>query len=983
MGFISRKILPACGNMCVCCPALRPSSRRPVKRYKKLLAEIFPKSPDGPPNERKITKLCEYAAKNPLRLPKIATLLEQKSNKELRAENVNFIKIITEIYSKLLCACKEHMATFASSLLNVIIELLDHKRHDNIRILGCQTLTSFIYSQADTTYARSIENLVQKVCILAAENGEERKKILRAASLQCLSAMIWFMMEYSYIFADFDEVIHAILRNYRFEEHIEESNQSREPHHNWVDEVVRCEARAFSNIGSDVNASTTPILPQPEIKDSSNLTREECENPEVWARICIQRLAELGKESTTMRRVLDPMFVYFDGGRHWDARHGLALHVLSDMSYLAKSSGNQQMILAAIIRHLDHKNVTHDPRIKSEIVEIAIFLVRQLRSHDGVFETAIVSDLCRHLRKSLQATIEWVGPEDSNWNDALQTSIEDCLLEIAKGIGDAYPLFDMMAITLEKLPAASTVARTTIDSLLILANIISLTSVNSHPQLVFPDALLLQLIKTMMHPDAKTRIGAHQIFSVILVRSETYSRHEHAQRKWQSKSTSAFASATALFEKLRREKECGDKLENYPNDDTSTRDMGEEEAKNGRIRKTLPHFHKLNCSIIDRTAISTCPSEAEPNIIALSEDQIAQLLSALWLEANKPDNLPSNFEAIAHTFSLTLLSSRLKNSNHCNTIRFFQLPLSLMKASLHSKGIPRPSSQRSLFTLALGMLAFTGKVYQMTDLTDSLKVLISSNVDPYLRIGDDLQIYVKPHSDLKTFGSETDQQAAKSMLADLRKMMVEASQHVIDIIVRDLSVLLNQEKVDLAQQLSETFTPEDGPFFSSLSAHDWDTFEALVVSDESVSIDEESSRTSSVNGDIGSESTATGRSISRIPSKPPMSPVIGVGQLLESALHVAGQVAGTAVSTSPLPYGVMASQCDALGMGMRKKLSTWLVDGHDSITDEPLPNFSIPSHSGIRMIDGCGLGNRGMEQLNALRLPPASPFDNFMRAAGC
>lgn len=45
MGFISRKIFPACGNMCVCCPAMRSRSRQPVKRYKKLLAEIFPKSP--------------------------------------------------------------------------------------------------------------------------------------------------------------------------------------------------------------------------------------------------------------------------------------------------------------------------------------------------------------------------------------------------------------------------------------------------------------------------------------------------------------------------------------------------------------------------------------------------------------------------------------------------------------------------------------------------------------------------------------------------------------------------------------------------------------------------------------------------------------------------------------------------------------------------------------------------------------------------
>lgn len=29
---------------------------------------------DGPLNERKIVKLCEYAAKNPFRIPKVVTL---------------------------------------------------------------------------------------------------------------------------------------------------------------------------------------------------------------------------------------------------------------------------------------------------------------------------------------------------------------------------------------------------------------------------------------------------------------------------------------------------------------------------------------------------------------------------------------------------------------------------------------------------------------------------------------------------------------------------------------------------------------------------------------------------------------------------------------------------------------------------------------------------------------------------------------------
>lgn len=44
MGVMSRRVVPACGNLCFFCPSLRARSRQPVKRYKKLLAEIFPRN---------------------------------------------------------------------------------------------------------------------------------------------------------------------------------------------------------------------------------------------------------------------------------------------------------------------------------------------------------------------------------------------------------------------------------------------------------------------------------------------------------------------------------------------------------------------------------------------------------------------------------------------------------------------------------------------------------------------------------------------------------------------------------------------------------------------------------------------------------------------------------------------------------------------------------------------------------------------------
>lgn len=92
------------------------------------------------------------------------------------------------------------------------------------------------------------------------------------------------------------------------------------------------------------------------------------------------------------------------------------------------------MILAYAIRHLDHKNVSHDPQLKSHIIQVASALASQIRSGAVLEEIGFVSDLCRHLRKSLQATAESVGEQESNVNSMLQSSIEDCLLEIARGV---------------------------------------------------------------------------------------------------------------------------------------------------------------------------------------------------------------------------------------------------------------------------------------------------------------------------------------------------------------------------------------------------------------------------------------------------------------------------------------------------------------------------------------------------------------------
>ena len=97
---------------------------------------------------------------------------------------------------------------------------------------------------------------------------------------------------------------------------------------------------------------------------------------------------------------------------------------------------NSHVLLSMIIKHLDHKNILKQPDTQLDIVEVTTSLAKHAKVQSSVAIVGTISDLMRHLRKSIQCSLDDanLSVDIINWNKKLREAVDACLVQISNKV---------------------------------------------------------------------------------------------------------------------------------------------------------------------------------------------------------------------------------------------------------------------------------------------------------------------------------------------------------------------------------------------------------------------------------------------------------------------------------------------------------------------------------------------------------------------
>lgn len=91
-------------------------------------------------------------------------------------------------------------------------------------------------------------------------------------------------------------------------------------------------------------------------------------------------------------------------------------------------------MISILVKHLEHKSVLKQPEMQLCIVEVIAALAEQSRAQASAATIGAISDLVRHMKKTLHVAVGSGDLEVTKWNDKLRKSVDDCIVQLSKKV---------------------------------------------------------------------------------------------------------------------------------------------------------------------------------------------------------------------------------------------------------------------------------------------------------------------------------------------------------------------------------------------------------------------------------------------------------------------------------------------------------------------------------------------------------------------
>jgi len=101
-------------------------------------------------------------------------------------------------------------------------------------------------------------------------------------------------------------------------------------------------------------------------------------------------------------------------------------------------------MISVLVKHLEHKAILEQPEMQLSIVEVIAALAEQSRAQASAANMVAISDLVRHMRKTLYLALGSKDLEVVKWNDKLRKAFDECIIQLSKKV--SFPPIETLPV---------------------------------------------------------------------------------------------------------------------------------------------------------------------------------------------------------------------------------------------------------------------------------------------------------------------------------------------------------------------------------------------------------------------------------------------------------------------------------------------------------------------------------------------------------